>query len=248
MAMTTEDALLCAPGSAGVAFEEARAMVAFHRDDIAAAQVLMHVSGDVAEIGEPGEGATREKQIALRSVGENETDRLLRIVRDGETRDLQVAAAEGRAGFKKPPRRFAAIFLLNSAGGGGIGKNFGARVFFKTLNARRMIPVLVGEKHGVDFVRAVAGGTHELGQLAPRKAGVDEHQGVGGFEKGGISGAAAAEDLKSHGHDRDGGRSGTGGCRQTKKTTITQGALTREGFDPAMNHSHGKIRRKIFYP
>jgi hypothetical protein len=85
---------------------------------------------------------------SLVAVREAEADRLLRVVGHGETRDLEVAEAEGGAGLEEAPGGLASGAGLHGAGGGGVGEELEVGEFFEAIDARGVVAVLMRNENG----------------------------------------------------------------------------------------------------
>ena len=202
MAVAAGDALLGGPRALGVGLEEFGAVVGLDDDDVAGAEVLADMLGRVTEIGQKDEGAARGKQVVVPAGGEAKADGIVGVVRDGETLDVEVAETKTGAGLEELPRGAVrgVEFLLDRAGGGGVGEDREVGKFLEALDAGGVVAVLVREKNRVDARERFAGGGEQVFEFSGGETGVDEDARALGDEQGGVARAAGAEDGETHGH------------------------------------------------
>lgn len=203
MAVTAEDTLLEAPGTAGTVLQHLHVVIGFEHKDVGGADTVEHQFGDVAEVG-------GETEIAGGSANEI-ADGILGIVRDGKGFDGDIGEFKGVASVEDVPVDpgmpdirgfegeigFLAPFLLEGPDGGVLGGAIAidgdVKFVGDTEQTADMVGMFVGDKDGGKIFRGTANGGEALADLARREAGIHENTGAIGFDIGAIAGGTAAE-------------------------------------------------------
>jgi hypothetical protein len=199
VAMPAHDALFGGPRADGVFLKHFNVVIGFENEQVELPDAFDDEFGGVAEVGDDADRVS--------AVVDRERDGVMGIVRDTERFDGQVADGEGVAVGEDAPRDADAIgpigFVIDGLGGEAVGVHGEREPFAEGAEAADVVRMFMGDKDGVEVLELAAEGGETLRDLAAAEAGIHEDGGLVGFDKGAITGAAAAQncDLNPHGRD-----------------------------------------------
>ncbi len=121
--MSSDNTLFNRPRAFSIFVQHVRIMIGFKHQHIHMADAFSNQLGNIAQISRPGETPVWRKQVAI-AILEYESDRIIRIVGNGETGHLEVTKLKGRPGLKQLPSRALFQFGLYGLGGLTIGIEF----------------------------------------------------------------------------------------------------------------------------
>lgn len=191
--MTTHDALLDAPGAAKIVLEEFHVMIGFEDEDVGGTNAFHDELGGVTEIGE---------ETDLTTVGpKHEANRIVSIVRDGESVHADIAEFKGSAGREETKIEFGGFELkFDSFPGEAIAVDGNGELVAERAEAVGVIGMLVSEENAVQRFWSTADLGEALADLFGAKAGIDEEAGIAILKVGAITVGAAAKDGELNRH------------------------------------------------
>jgi len=203
--LPAEDALLERPRAEGTV-DEHFVVVGLEHEGLAAAQAFAGELRGHAEVGGDAE--------ARRAAGQDETDRRVGVVRQGERQDLDVADREGAAVREAIPRQAGAA--LHAARGVAVGEERHAELLVELDEAGDVVGMLVRHADGAQL-GGIEPRRRQAAQGFPRgKPRVDQQRRGRAFDVDAVAAAAGGEhadaELGGGGHLEGGGvqRSGFG--------------------------------------
>ena len=128
VAVAAPNALFHGPWALGVVFKELVIVIGLDDEDIGFADVFLDKAGDVAQIGDPGQAPEWGKEIVVSPL-EDEADRVVSVVGDGEGGHLEIPELEMGSGFKDFPIGPLVESLLDGPRGIPVGKKAEVSVF-----------------------------------------------------------------------------------------------------------------------
>ena len=160
-------------------------VIRLEHEHIRRANAFEHQFRHVTEVGGKTDVADgRVQQI---------TDRVLRVVRDGEGVHQQVADFKARAGFEQPAIEFCFELEFKRLLRGAVAINRDVQFGGDADEALNVVAVFVRDEDGGEFFRHPADFLEAFADLARAEPGVHEHAGLAGFEVGAIAAGTAAE-------------------------------------------------------
>ena len=194
MAVTAEDPLLEAPGTARAFPQHLYVMVGLQHQHVCGARPFDDQFGHVAEVGD-------EPDVASGGVNQK-PDRILRVVRDGKCVHEQVGDFEARAGFKQVAVEFGLELKFKRFLGGMVAVNRDVQLLRDAGQAINVVAVLVGDENGGEIFRRAPEAGEALADLARAEPGVHEHASLGSLNVGAIAPGTTAENGEFDGHRR----------------------------------------------
>jgi hypothetical protein len=208
MTVPAHDPLFGGPRACSVFLQQLQIVIRFQHQCVHGTHAFRDQLRDVAEIGQD------THRDAGASVPDDETDRILGIVRYAEGFNEQIADFKGRARGKQPPGDADAVWLFGIGGDGFSGETVsvdGNRPrLAKSAETTSMVAVFVGEDDAIDLFEIAADEREPLRDLATTQARINKESRRVGFNQCAIAGAATPQDRDLHPHDGDSTRSGDG--------------------------------------
>ncbi len=140
-----------------------------------------------------------EPDVAGGSVNQK-SDRVLRVVRDGERVHQQIGDFEARAGFEQVAIEFGLQLKFKRLLGGAVAINRDVQLLRNAGQAVNVVAVFVGDEDGGQIFRRATDAGEALADLARAEPGVHEHSGFISFDVSAIAAGTAAEDGKFDSH------------------------------------------------
>lgn len=203
MAVPAKNPLLQAPGPAGTVLQHLHIVIGFQHEHIRLTDALGDDARDVAEVG--------GKADVARSGAQEEAHRVLRIVRQRERLDREVADFKARAGGEQPEFGAHAGDTFDFVLGGAIAVNGQVQFVRESFQAGDVITVLMGDENGREIFRRAADAGQALADLSHAESRVHQHARLAGFNITAVAGGAAAEDREFDCHPETLGPGAQGG-------------------------------------
>lgn len=184
VAVTAKDALFQTPRAARVFLQELQIMVGFQDNDVRAADAFDDELGGMAEVRKETDGASAGIQ--------DEADRVLGIVRDGEGIDTHLAEFKGGAGDEHAAIELGLELAFDGFAGVAIAVDGNVELGGDGGEALDVIAVLVGDEDARQPFGSTADGGEALADLAAAKTGIDEQACLASLQIGTIATGTAA--------------------------------------------------------
>ena len=166
VAMPAVDALFHTPGAMPILLQELDVVVSFQHEHVGTTDSLNNELCRVAQVS--------EKANIHAGRADEEADRILGIVRDGERFDRDIADLEGGTRAKDAAVAPALELRLESFLGEAIAVDRQLEFQSERIKAADVVGMLVRDKDGLEALRRAAKCGHPLPNLAATKTGVDQ--------------------------------------------------------------------------
>lgn len=190
------NALLQRPWPHGIILKQFQIVIGFDDERISRTHTFDDKLRDVTKVGEYADN--------LVAMPDNETDRIVSVVRNAKRFDGQIANRERRAGGKQSPRNADTAVRLriggNRFGGQPVRINREGPVFAKNSQTARVIGMFVRENDPVNVIEPAADFLQALRDLSSTETGIHQDAGGCGFNQCTISGTAAPQNRNLHPH------------------------------------------------
>lgn len=192
MAVPAENALLQTPRPPWAILQHFHVMIRFQHQRMGVANPFGDEPRHVAKI-------SGETKIGRRCAQEK-ANRILRIMRNGEGLDRDVADLKRAPGYEEAEFRLHAEDALDFLHRRAIAVNRDAQFVRQSRQAGNVVAVLVRDKDGVQILRRPADAGEALADLPQAETGIDQHPRLVGFDVGAVAGRTAAENREFDGH------------------------------------------------
>ena len=193
MTMPPGDALLEAPGTAGV-LQHLEIMIGFQHEHVGLANALEHEFGGMAEVG-------HKPNIARRGA-EQETDRIRGIVRNAESIDDDVTEFKAAAGAEDAAIEPRLKLEFDGLFGEPIAIDRNVELGTQADQTVDVIRVFVGDQDAGQTLRNLADRSEALARLPDAETSIDQQPGFSAFQVGAIAAGTAAQNGELYSHER----------------------------------------------
>ncbi len=192
VAVTPQDSLLETPGPVGTVLKHFDIVVGLQNEHVGGPDSFKNQAVGMAQIGQKTDVAGNRAQ--------QETDRILRVVRDGKGFDHDVANFKSRAGGEKPAGQADFELIFDSLLRGAVAKNGDLQLGTQRGETLNVIGVLVGDEDAIQFFGRTPDGGEALANLAQAEAGVNQEAGLVGLEVGAVPRRTTAQNRQANRH------------------------------------------------
>ncbi len=192
MAMSAEDALLQAPGTAWAFLQHLHIVIGLQHQHVRGAGAFNHQLRHVPEISD-------ESDVNGRGVNEK-SNGVLRVVWNGKGVHDQVTDFEAGAGFKQVAVEFGLQLKFKRLLRSAVAINRNVQFLRNTGEPVNVVAVLVSDEDGGEVFRRASDTGEALPDLARTEPGVHQNAGFISLQIGAVTGRTAAENGEFDGH------------------------------------------------
>ena len=192
MAVPAQDALLDAPRPLGVFLKELQVVVGFQQQHVRGADAFHDEFCGVAEVG--------QKANVSRARADQEPNRIVCVMRDGESVHDDVSHFKRRASAEDPAIESGIELVLNGLLGETVAEDWNLKFRAQGCQTLNVITVFMGDENATQQLRRSPDGGKPLSDLTSAQTGVDEQPRLVGFEVSAIARGAATQDRQFDWH------------------------------------------------
>ena len=185
MPVAAQDALLEAPGPPRAILQHFDIVIGLQHQNVRGAHPLKNEFGGVAKIGQKTDVPARRSQ--------QKTDRVLRIVRNGERFHQDVPHLKRRAGAEQPARKPCVELVFDRFLGWPVAIHRDPQLFAQGHQGLHVIGMFVRDQNPGQILRGSTDAGQTLPNLAKAEPCINQHARLFGLDVGAITGRTAAQ-------------------------------------------------------